>query len=50
MARDRKKREWFDLGAAAFARVCPGMFEQATYPCPICLTCASQKVHLASDH
>ena len=38
MATDRRKREWFDLGAAAFARVCPGMFDQATYPCPICLT------------
>lgn len=38
MATDRKKREWFDLGAAAFARVCPGMFDEPTYPCPICLT------------
>jgi hypothetical protein len=38
MATDRKKREWFDLGATAFARECPGMFDQPTYPCPICLT------------
>lgn len=38
MATDRSKRDWFDLGAAAFARVCPGMFDQPTYPCPICLT------------
>jgi HNH endonuclease len=38
MASDRKKREWFDLGAAAFARDCPGIFDQPTYPCPICLS------------
>jgi hypothetical protein len=37
MATDRRKREWFELGASAFARECPGMFDQATYPCPICL-------------
>jgi hypothetical protein len=38
VATDHKKREWFDLGAAAFALECPGMFDRATYPCPICLT------------
>ncbi len=38
MATERKKREWFDLGAAAFGRECPGTFEQPTYPCPICMT------------
>jgi HNH endonuclease len=37
MASDRKKREWFELGAAAYARVRPGMFDKATYACPICL-------------
>ena len=38
MALDRKKREWFELGAASVARERPGMFDQPTYPCPICLT------------
>lgn len=33
----RKKVEWFNLGAAAFERVCPGMFDEPVYPCPICL-------------
>lgn len=37
MASDRKKRAWFDLGAAAFAQECPGMFDAPTYPCPVCL-------------
>jgi hypothetical protein len=37
MASEQKKREWFDLGAASFARVRPGMYDQPTYPCPICL-------------
>src|ERR1700680_2136773 len=37
MASDRKKREWFELGAKAFAQVYPGTFDQATYLCPICL-------------
>jgi hypothetical protein len=37
MATDHKKREWFELGAQAFARVYPGRFNQPTYACPICL-------------
>jgi HNH endonuclease len=37
MASESKKREWFDLGATAFAKVRPGQFDQPTYPCPICL-------------
>ena len=37
MGSDARKREWFDLGAASFARERPGMYEQPTYPCPICL-------------
>lgn len=36
MATERKKREWFELGAAAYARVHPGRFDQPTYVCPIC--------------
>jgi hypothetical protein len=38
MASDRKKREWFDLGAEAFARVRPNLYDVPTYACPICLT------------
>ena len=38
MATDRKKREWSELGAASVTRERPGMFDQPTYPCPICLT------------
>lgn len=38
MASDQKKRHWFELGAMAFARERPGMFDQPTYACPICLT------------
>jgi hypothetical protein len=38
MANERKKREWFDLGAESFARVRPGLYDHPTYPCPICLT------------
>ena len=34
---DQRKREWFELGAKSFARVRPGMYDQPTYPCPICL-------------
>ena len=37
MATDRTKRGWFDLGAAAFALERPGMFDDPTYPCPVCL-------------
>ena len=37
MSREQKKREWFDLGAASFARVRPGVCDQPIYPCPICL-------------
>jgi hypothetical protein len=38
MANERKKREWFDLGAESFARVRPGLYDYPIYPCPICLT------------
>jgi hypothetical protein len=38
MANERKKREWFDLGAESFARVRPGLYNHPIYPCPICLT------------
>lgn len=38
MANERKKREWFNLGAESFARVRPGLYDHPTYPCPICLT------------
>ncbi|HWE51241.1 MAG TPA: HNH endonuclease [Bryobacteraceae bacterium] len=34
----RKKREWFDRGAASFAIIRPGQFDEPTYPCPLCLT------------
>jgi hypothetical protein len=37
MASDQKKREWFDLGAKAYARERPDTFNVPTYPCPICL-------------
>lgn len=33
-----RKLEWFDAGAAAFNRVCPGFSAEPCYPCPICLT------------
>ena len=37
MATDNKKRRrWFDLGAAGFAAMRPGQFDEPTYPCPIC--------------
>jgi len=38
MANERKKREWFDLGAESFARMRPGLYDHPIYPCPICLT------------
>ena len=38
MANERKKREWFDLGAESFARARPGLYDHPIYPCPICLT------------
>jgi hypothetical protein len=38
MASEKKKREWFELSASAFARGRPGVFGQPTYACPICLT------------
>ena len=31
-----KKRDWFDLGATAYAQACPGMYAVPTYVCPIC--------------
>jgi hypothetical protein len=37
MATYRKKREWFDLGAAALALQSPGMYDPSTYCCPICI-------------
>jgi HNH endonuclease len=33
-----KKRDWFDLGATAYAQVCPGVYAAPTYVCPICRT------------
>ncbi len=38
MAAKSTKRDWFDRGAVAFALVCPGVYANPTYPCPICLT------------
>lgn len=38
MTNEHRKRRWFDLGAESFARVRPGLYENPTYPCPICLT------------
>ena len=31
-----KKRNWFDLGAAACGQACPGTYDVPTYVCPIC--------------
>jgi hypothetical protein len=49
-----KKREWFKRGAAAFERVCPGTYDQPTYPCPICLTPFTEEAlasgRLSSEH
>jgi len=36
MAVQRKKREWFDLGARAYAQVSPGTYPVPTYVCPVC--------------
>ena len=36
--RQRKKRDWFDRGAAAYALVRADQRGEAVYPCPICLT------------
>lgn len=33
-----RKLEWFEAGAAAFGRACPGWSNVPCYPCPICLT------------
>jgi hypothetical protein len=50
----RKKQEWFNRGAAAFERVCPGKYDQPTYPCPICLTPFTEDAladgRLSSEH
>jgi hypothetical protein len=37
MISERKKKEWFDRGAASFATLRPSEFDEPTYPCPICL-------------
>jgi HNH endonuclease len=54
MAREPKKREWFDLGAESFARVRPGLYDHPTYPCPICLTAftieALAQKQLSAEH
>lgn len=34
----RKKRDWFDRGAAAYASVRAEQHAEPIYPCPICLT------------
>ena len=31
-----KKRDWFELGAIAYAQACPGTYAVPTYVCPIC--------------
>jgi hypothetical protein len=36
--RQRKKRDWFDRGAAAYASVRVEQHGEPIYPCPICLT------------
>ncbi len=36
MTQQGKKRDWFDLGASAFAQACPGTYALPTYVCPIC--------------
>lgn len=36
--RQRKKRDWFDRGAAAYASVRAEQQGEPIYPCPICLT------------
>jgi hypothetical protein len=36
MAAQTKKRDWFDLGASAYAQACPGRYAVPTYVCPIC--------------
>lgn len=36
MSKEGKKRAWFDLGATAYAHVCPGQFDAPMYVCPIC--------------
>jgi 5-methylcytosine-specific restriction endonuclease McrA len=36
--RRRKKRDWFDRGAAAYALVRPEHSAEPIYPCPLCLT------------
>jgi hypothetical protein len=38
MAISRKKKlEWFSRGATALERVCPGLWPEPTYLCPICM-------------
>lgn len=36
--RQRKKRDWFDRGAAAYSSVRTEQHGEPIYPCPICLT------------
>jgi HNH endonuclease len=36
MAAQVKKRDWFDLGASAYAQACPARCAVPTYVCPIC--------------
>jgi hypothetical protein len=36
MPAEGKKRDWFDLGAAAYAQACPGTYAAPTYVCPVC--------------
>ena len=36
MTAQGKKREWFDLGARAYAQASPGTYAMPTYVCPVC--------------
>jgi len=47
MPQQGKKRDWFDLGASAFAKACPGTYAVPTYVCPIC--CSPFTVEALND-
>src|SRR5258705_11203588 len=47
MPQQGKKRDWFDLGASAFAKACHGTYAVPTYVCPIC--CSPFTVEALND-
>src|SRR3984957_18561906 len=47
MPQQGKKRDWFDRGASALAKACPGTCAVPTYVCPIC--CSPFTVEALND-